>query len=252
MPVVIALQADCIKLAFIHAATALDALILMNKVGLLPCSGYGVDRADPDTGHAADTIFVVNHIIEQVSALARPALLINRMLPVLLREVVQRGEDRIGRSLSQSTQRCILDYIGEVVELLQILAGPLSVTDPLQDLVETSVPDTARGTLSARLLHDEVEVEFCNGDHAVIFIEYDHSTRAHHGACSRQALVINGRIQMLFGQTPTGGSAGLYRLEPLAPLDATAYLVDNFTKCNSHWHLDQSHIVDLPGKRKHL
>ena len=97
MPVVIALQADCIKLAFIHAATALDALILMNKVGLLPCSGYGVDRADPDTGHAADTIFVVNHIIEQVSALARPALLINRMLPVLLREVVQRGEDRIGK-----------------------------------------------------------------------------------------------------------------------------------------------------------
>ncbi len=57
---------------------------------------------------------------------------------------------------------------------------------------------------------------------------------------------------MFLGKTATRGTAGLYSLELLVVLDTASDLVDDLPQCDAHGHLDQTHIVDLTRKGKHL
>ena len=114
------------------------------------------------------------------------------------------------------------------------------------------VPYAAGGTFPARLLHGETEEKFGYRDHTIILIQHDHPARAHHGAGSGKAFVVDRSVEVLFRQAATRRPPGLYRLELLPVLDASTNLVDDLTKSDTHRHLYQPHIIDLPCKGKHF
>ena len=78
---------NSIKLAFIHTCAAFDAFILMNVMRHFLSSGDGINRTNPNAGHTAHTIFIVNNIIQQVLAFPRTALFVDNVLFVLFVEI---------------------------------------------------------------------------------------------------------------------------------------------------------------------
>jgi len=60
----------------------------MNKMGLFLGSGDGVNGTNPHASHTAHTVFIIDNIIKQVLAFARPAFFIEYVLFVLFVKIV--------------------------------------------------------------------------------------------------------------------------------------------------------------------
>ena len=136
--------------------------------------------------------------------------------------------------------------------MLEILHGCFAAGDLFHDLQKTSGSDTAWCTLSAGLIDRELQEEFCNVDHTVVFVHNDQTAGTHHGADCDQVIVIDRNIIVVDGNTSAGRTAGLCCLESFAVRDAAADLLDDFTESGSHLDLYKTSVVDLAAQCEDL
>ena len=174
------------------------------------------------------------------------------MLQILVIKMVECGKDRVRRCLSESAEGSVLYHLAQSGKCLEVLFGTLAVSYLVQGLQKTLVADTARGTFAAGLLHCEIQIKPCDRDHTVILVHDNHSSRAHHRAFGKEIVEIYRYVKVFFRKASSGRASGLHRLEFLATLDASSYLVDDLAQCSAHRHLYQTYIVDFSGKGKHF
>jgi hypothetical protein len=105
---------------------------LVDEVGHFTLAADGFDGAIASAGSASDADGFVDFVVDEVLADTGTAFLVDDVLDILVPEVVQSGEDGVGRGLSQSAEGCVFDINGKVAQLLQVFHGALA----LGDLVE--------------------------------------------------------------------------------------------------------------------
>src|SRR5690606_22838932 len=110
--------------------------------------------------------------------------------------------------------------------LVEVFKGGLPFGNLIQGFMETLVANAARRALSAGFFHGKFEVEFSYRYHAVVFVHYNHTARAHHGATGKKVIIINGRIEVFLGKASARGTTCLNGFKLLAALDTTADLED--------------------------
>ena len=146
----------------------------------------GIGRTVFGAEVAADTQFGADAIGHQWLALMGAALLLPDVLHILVVEVVEGRQYRVGRCLAKSAQRCVLDDASHFLEHLQIVHRAFTIGDAVQDLQHPFIADTTGDTFSARLTHGKLQIELGDGDHAVVLVHHNHSARTHHAASGEQ------------------------------------------------------------------
>ena len=95
---------DGAETALLHAGAALDALGAVDMVHFLDLAGDGIDRAHARTGRTAAAL-VGDLVVEQLLAVMRGAAFFLDMCLILITEILEGGQDRVGRGLAQAAQR---------------------------------------------------------------------------------------------------------------------------------------------------
>ena len=93
----------------------------------------------------------IDLVVQQRLADARRAALVHDVRHILVAEVAQGGQHRVGRRLAQAAQGVVLDVVAQLFQLVQILHGALALGDLVQHLQQTLGADAAGGALAAGL-----------------------------------------------------------------------------------------------------
>src|SRR5690606_1474036 len=114
-------------------------------------------------------------------------------------EILQSGQNGVGRRLAKAAKRGRLDVLGERLQLVDVLHFALAFHNALQNLQHALGADTAGGTLAAAFIHGKVQEVAGDVHHAVVFIQHDHTAGAHHGADGYQRVILDGDVQVFGG-----------------------------------------------------
>ena len=93
---------DGTELTGSHTGTALNALGVVDDMRLLDGTGNCANRALARTSRTALTLFRIDDVAQQALADAGGALLVNDVSNILVSEVLQGGQDRVGSRLEMS------------------------------------------------------------------------------------------------------------------------------------------------------
>ena len=127
------------------------------------------------TDHAAGTR-IENAIVYQFFAHLRRTAFLFDVRFVLVAEMLDRRENGMRRTLSQTAQTARQNIFGQALQLFDVAFLTLARADALQDFENASRPDTTRHTLAAAFVLDEIHKEPCDIDHAGTFVHYDQAT----------------------------------------------------------------------------
>ena len=154
--------------------------------------------------------------MDQRRANAGPAVLVADVLDVLVAEVPDRGQHRVGGRLPQPAERRVLDHLAQLDEPLDVGLLALALADAVEDFEHPLGAHAAGDALAARLFLDEFEEEPGHVDHAAVLVHDDQAAGAHDRAQFGQRLVVQRDIEVLLGDAPARGPADLRGLELLA------------------------------------
>ena len=180
------------------------------------------------------------------------AVLVADVRLVLVAEVADVGQHRVGRRLAEAAERRLLDRLAEVDEALDVALLALAVADARDDLEHALGADAAGRALAAALLLDEVEEEARHVDHAGVLVHDDEAAGAHDGAELGQRLEVDRRVEVLLGDAAARRAAELRGLELLAVGDAAADVVDDVAERDAEVDLDEADVVDRAGEGEDL
>ena len=85
---------------------------------LLDGTGNCANRALARTSRTALTLFRIDDVAQQALADAGGALLVNDVSNILVPEVLQGGQDRVGSRLAEGAQRGALDMVAQLFQLV--------------------------------------------------------------------------------------------------------------------------------------
>ena len=223
---------------------------LVDDVRFLADAVDAFDRALSCTGGAADTLVGEDFVLDQRFTLFRRATFFDDVGEVFIAEFADGAEHRVRGRTTQSAERRFFHQRGESFELVEVFKLALALGDSLEDLEHSSGSFAAGRTLSTRLVLREGHEVMGDVDHAIVFVEDDHTTAAHDRAELAQRFVVDWRIGELGRQASTGGTTGLDRFEFFTALDATADVEDDLAERRAHGHFDQAGVLDLAGQGK--
>ena len=86
---------------------------------------------------------------------------------------------------------------------MEVVHGAVAFRDLGEDFKHTFVTDTAGRALAAALLAGELEVELGDGHHAGGLVHDHHTARAHHGAGSGEAFIVDSGVEVFLRQAAT-------------------------------------------------
>ena len=190
--------------------------------------------------------------VDQRRADARAAVLVADVLDVLVAEVADRREHRVGCRLPQAAQRGVLDHFAQLDQPLDVGLFALALADAVEDLQHPLGAHAAGDALAARFLLDELQEEAGHVDHAAVLVHDDQAAGAHDRAQFRERLVVQRHVEVLLGDAAAGRAADLGRLELLARGDAAADVVDQVAQRHADGHFDQPRVLDRAGQGEDL
>ncbi len=165
------------------------------------------------------------------------------MCLVLVPEIAERGEHRIGGTLPEPAEGGLLYNSGQVFQfhhhlephqvLLFSCHRGVGRDDLLEDFVHSLGPFPAGDALSAGFIRGKGEKILGHIDHTGVFIHDHDSARAHHRSDLFERVVVDFGIEILGRNT-------------------AADVVDDLPEGDPHRHFYQARVVDLPGKGEHL
>ena len=121
-----------------------------------------------------------------------PAAVRDDVVFVLLAEMAQGGEHRIGRRLAQAAQRALANHAAELIQHGQVVAcAPRPSVTRFRMRSALFKSHAARHAFAARLGMGELDEVARHVDHAVVFIHDHHAAGAHDGAELREVFVVD-------------------------------------------------------------
>ena len=138
-----------IEFTFLETCAAAYALLGVDDVGLLYLALDGSCRTCPGTRRTTLAAGRINGIYPEGTAPVGRTTLVHDVGHIFVIEVVESGKHRIGRSLAETAEGRILDYLAEILEVIQILHRTLALGNLFKYLLQTFVAYTARSALSA-------------------------------------------------------------------------------------------------------
>src|SRR5882757_1573896 len=118
---------------------------------------------------------------------------------VLVAEVLDRRHHRAGSAIAQRAERLSQDGVGDVRELVDVLAGATAGFQPLVDLVQPEGALPARRALPARFVFVELGPAPHRAHHARGLVEDLQRLGAQHRAGRAHTLVVQRHVEMLVG-----------------------------------------------------
>ena len=115
------------------------------------------------------------------------AAMVIDVLHILIAEVAQRAQHRIGRGQAQPAETGVLHHIAQIDQQIQIVMGRLAIANFGQQFIHLRRARAARNALAAGLRHAELHEEAGHIDHAGGIVHDDHAARAHHRSRPDQA-----------------------------------------------------------------
>ena len=109
---------DGAELTFLHAGAALDTLVLVDDMGILHGADDGAGRAGSRAERTAAALIPVNVVGEQSLADSGGTALLLDVGLILVTEIPQSGENRIGSRLAQSAQGVGLYIMAQLLQLV--------------------------------------------------------------------------------------------------------------------------------------
>ncbi len=189
---------------------------------------------------------------DQVLADKGVAPLVDDVSLVLVAEVAQGAEDRIGGGLTQAAHGGVLDDDGQLFEQLQVIEGAAAFGDVLQNLVHPLGALAAGVALAARLILEKGHEVLGHVDHAGVFVHDDHPAGAHDRTGLLEAVVVDGEIESGGRNAPSRGTSGLYGLDLRLAGGAAADIVDHLSDGHAEGNLDEPGVADLADQREDL
>src|SRR5690606_36592054 len=180
----------------------------------------GLGRSHLDAAPAPAALVQVDHVRRQLLANPRRAALLTYVRFVLVPEVAQRAEDRVGRRLTQAAKGRLLDGLRQALQEREVVILPLAPGDAFEDVEHRLGPFAAGHTRAARLVLGELQEELGDVDHTGVRVHADEAAGAHRGARGHQGIVLHGNVQVPRGDAAAGRPARLGRLELLPPGNA--------------------------------
>ena len=181
------------------------------------------------------------------------AALVHNVLHILVSEVAQRAQHRIGRRHAQSAQTGFLDRAAQDRPADRDRpCVAIAVADSRQQRKHLRGAGAAGNAFAAGLRHAELHEEAGHIDHARGVVHDDHAAGAHHGADADQRLVADLQVEMLFGNAAARRAASLHSLEFVTVRNAAADAFDDLSQAHAHGHFDQAGVGDLAGQREDL
>src|ERR1017187_2052123 len=185
---------DGIVLARLAAHVAARAEALVHLVLFIRTIRNGAHRAGLRAEGAADAV-AVHPVAYQRRAAPRRAAAIEVGL-ILLAEVTQRGQHRVGRRLPEAAKAAPADVIGQGRERLQVVPPPLARAEAFQNFQHSLGADAAEGAFAAGFRLGEFEEKARDIHHAIALVQHHQAARAHDGAGLRQGIVVDGRARL--------------------------------------------------------
>src|SRR5829696_6005651 len=179
--------------------------------------------------------------VERAAALAE-------VVDVLVAEVLQRGGDRAGRTVTEGAERPAEDVVADVQQLLEVLLGALAVLQPAQDLHQPEGALPAGRALAARLVRVELGPSQHRAHDAGRLVEDLQRLGPQHRPGARDALVGQGHVEVLGGEDRRGRAAGGPELQ-LVSLADTAGEVEQLAQGDAHRRLVLPRPGDVTGQR---
>ena len=125
---------------------------------------------------------------------------------VLVPEVAQRAEDRVGRTLAEAAERGLLDDAGQPLERGQVVRRRDAARDQVEEHPHLGRADAAGGALAARLVAAEVLEVPGDVHHARGVVHDDQAAGAHERADLDERLVADRHVEVL-GRDAAAGRA---------------------------------------------
>ncbi len=215
-------------------------------------AGDGARGAVAGAQGAALALGGVDGVVEQVLTHPGGAALVHHVGHILVPEILQGGEHRVGGRLAQGAQGGVLQVVAQLLDGVQVLQGAVAIGDLGEQVVEPLGADAAGRALAAALVHAELQEELGDVHHAVVLVHDDEAAGAHHGADGGEGLVVDGGVDETGGDAAAGGAAGLGGLELLAVRAAAADVLDDGAQGGAHGGLHQAGVGDLAAQGKDL
>ena len=141
---------NCTKFTVVDTGTALDTLGAVDNhrsqfmagsdiIG----AGDGLYGAALGALAAANALLAVDNIAHEFLADTCTARLVDDVFDVFIPEVVEGGENGVGRGLTKAAEGGVLDDSSEVAELLEVFHGAATAGNLLKDFAQALVTDTA-------------------------------------------------------------------------------------------------------------
>ncbi|OPZ46054.1 MAG: hypothetical protein BWY94_00921 [Actinobacteria bacterium ADurb.BinA094] len=202
--------------------------------------------------HAAGAQLGVDVVGDQRLALAGRAALLADVRLVLVAEVLDRREHRIGGGAAQRAERALDHVTPQLLEQLDVSLAPLALDDTVERLEHAFGAEAAGDALAAALVLGELEEETRQVDHAGLVVDHDHAAGADDGAGRGQRLVVDRRVEQAGRHAAAGGAAELDGLELAAVLDAAADVEDDLAQGGAHRHLGEAAVDQFAGEAEGL
>ena len=171
---------------------------------------------------------------------------------ILLPEIPNGGQDRVGGGLAQAAQRTILDADAQLFQQLDVPLLSFPFADSVEDLHHAGGANPAGDALAAGFPGGKVQEETGDVHHTGAVIHHHHAAGAHDRAGGRQCLIVNGGIHQGRGDTAAGGTAHLHRFVGPAVLNAAGNVKNNILERVPHGNLHQAAPLDFAGESKDL
>ncbi len=186
----------------------------------------------------------IDPVIDQIFAMSGRATVVVDMRLILRLEIPDRAEHRVSGGPAQLAQAGLVDGMGNGFQEFNVSGLAGAIADTGQDAVHGMQSFPAGSAFPAGFIHQKTDEVPSDIDHAGPVIHDDHAAGTHHGANLGQGIEIDGHIEFIGRDTPSGGAAGLYRLESAIIRDAAADIVDDLPECHAHGDFDQAGIGD--------
>src|ERR1035438_1152174 len=171
---------------------------------------------------------------------------------ILLAEVADGGEYRIGGGLPEAAERALADHPAQFIEEGHVIGDSAAIRDGIEYAERLVEPDPAWDAFAAGLGVGELDEVAGHVDHAVVFVHDDHAAGAHDGANLREAFIVHGSVEHVDGNATARRPARLHRFDVAAGSGAFSNVVDEALERRAQGHFNQAGVLNLPDKRKDL
>src|SRR6185312_14555208 len=175
-----------------------------------------------------------------------------RRLGEILAEMIERAHDWHGNEPAEGAQRTIRHHLAKIAQQLDVLLAVPAGDDLVDSFDPADRADPARRALAAAFLGAEVEREAGLARHVDSVVEHDDPAMAEHAARGEHRLVVERRVEELFGKIGAERAADLDRADRAPRARAPAEALDQLADREAEGELDQAALADIAGELERL